>query len=283
MPRRPAARWLRLGVTLVVAYMVYAGLLFFLQREMLFPRHLIPGAPPQHPPAEAEQVWLDLPDGPVEAWFFPHPDHRSDRPGPAAIFAHGNGERIDLWPPLLVQPLRELGHGLLLVEYPGYGRSAGSPGEEAITAAMIQAWDWLTAQPGVAPDRVLLIGRSLGGGAVCALTRHRPAAGVVLMSSFTSVRSFARRYGVPSALVRDPFDNLSALTAFAGPVLLIHGRRDGVIPFAHAEQLAAATPRAELVAVESGHNDCPPDWGAFCRTLGDWLSRHAPPRPEAAG
>jgi hypothetical protein len=96
-------------------------------------------------------------------------------------------------------------------------------------------------------------------------------AALVLQSTFTSVRSFAWRYLMPPFLVRDPFDNLAAVRGFTGPVLVIHGRRDGIIPFRHGEALAAAAREGSLVPLECGHNDCPPDWSAYLDILEAFL------------
>jgi hypothetical protein len=54
-------------------------------------------------------------------------------------------------------------------------------------------------------------------------------------------------------------------------VLVIHGRRDEVVPFRHGQALAAAARQGRLIAVEAGHNDCPPDWSAFYRDLAEFL------------
>jgi fermentation-respiration switch protein FrsA (DUF1100 family) len=125
---------------------------------------------------------------------------------------------------------------------------------------METAFDYLAARPDVDSRRIVAYGRSVGGGAAAALTRQRPVAALVLESSFTSVRHMARRHGLFGPLVRDPFDNLGAVAAFEGPVLVIHGRDDRMIPPAHGRALAERARDAELVMLECGHNDCPRPW-----------------------
>ena len=104
-------------------------------------------------------------------------------------------------------------------------------------------------------------GRSLGGGAICQLAANRPLAALILESTFSSVADLARPMGVPSWLVRDPFDNLSVLREYAGPVLLLHGSRDRVIPFRHSERLHDEARQSILRPMTCGHNDCPRPWG----------------------
>ena len=94
------------------------------------------------------------------------------------------------------------------------------------------------------------------GGRACALARQRPLAALVLSAGFTGVGAYARRYLLPSLLVRHSFDNEGAVRAFRGPVLVQHGTRDRTIPFAHGERLAAD---GRLIRYECGHNDYP--WG----------------------
>ena len=91
------------------------------------------------------------------------------------------------------------------------------------------------------------------------------------MSSFKSVSAFAVRYLAPAFLIRDPFDNLAAVRRYQGPVLVIHGSFDEVIPFGHGQALHAAARNGKMIVYESGHNDCPPDWAVFWRDVEDFL------------
>ncbi len=253
---------------LFVCYAAYCVFLFFMQRQILFPRSLIPTPPqPDEDLPGVEEIWLDTPSGKVEAWFLPANREDSPQGAPAVIFAHGNGELIDYWPQTLKR-FTEMGIGLLLVEYPGYGRSAGSPSQKSITDAFVTAYDILAARNDTDTDRIIFFGRSLGGAAVCALMAHRPSAALVLMSAFTRVRAFTSRYLAPGFLVRDPFDNLSAVQNYQKPVLVIHGKSDTIIPYSHGQALYKASHRGKLITYQAGHNDCPPDWNIFWQDIG---------------
>ncbi len=108
--------------------------------------------------------------------------------------------------------------------------------------------------------RIVAYGRSLGGGAACALAREREVAALILESAFTSVSAIAQRLGVPRPLVRDRYDNLTTVASLDIPVLVVHGERDTIIPVSHGEELARAA-GVELVRLPCGHNDCPRPWG----------------------
>jgi fermentation-respiration switch protein FrsA (DUF1100 family) len=174
------------------------------------------------------------------------------------IFAHGNAELIDFLAEEL-QPFTKLGLTVLLVEYPGYGRSEGRPSQESIRNTFTAAYDMLVSRKDVDPHRIVLFGRSVGGGAACLLADHRPSAALILQSSFKSVRSFATRFLVPDFLVRDPFDNISVVRNYEKPVLVIHGKNDEIIPFSHGVALDRAAPNGKMIAYQCGHNDLPPD------------------------
>lgn len=243
-----------------------------LQRQMLFPRGVIP-EPPEHPTVQlTERVWFRTDAGRVEGWFMAPPDIPPGRRVPAVVFAHGNAELIDTWPEEF-RRYNRMGIALLLVEYPGYGRSEGSPSQKRITQTLTVAYDWLVNRPEVDAGRIVLHGRSLGGGAVCRLAEKRPSAAMILQSTFTSARSFAIHYGVPGFLVLDPFDNLSVIRDYPHPVLIFHGERDEVIPVRHGRKLAAEAPNAELILYACGHNDCPPNLTAFWRDIEHFLKQ----------
>lgn len=252
-------------------YLAYLGLLYFLARPMIFPRSQT-GYLPDEPAADARMIkeWIPTTAGKVETWFLPPVATDKDRPAPVVIFGHGNAELID-YAREEFQPLTEAGVAVLLVEYPGYGRSEGSPSQASITEAFSAAYDMLLERHRVDPDRIILFGRSLGGGAVCALAARRKCAAIILVSSFTSIRSFAARFLVPGFLVRDPFDNLAVVSTYAGPILIIHGRHDEIIPYRHALALHRASPNSELITYACSHNDCPPSWDQYWKDVLSFL------------
>jgi pimeloyl-ACP methyl ester carboxylesterase len=264
-------RLLAIGAILLVAYF---GLLFLAQRRLVFQ------PPPGRPPPDrgrAEVVRLRVPSvGSVEALYLA-PQAGGDRPAPLLLFTHGNAELADDWVDGFDVP-RLWGWGVLLLEYPGYGRSDGRPSERSITAAALAAFDWASRQPGIDDRRIVAYGRSLGGAPAARVAAERPVAALVLESAFTSVRSLARRFLAPGLLVRDPFDVMADVKRFNGAVLVVHGGSDSVVPAEHGRALAAALPTAEYHELRCGHNDCPRPWPqlkAFLDSRG--LSAGSPP------
>ena len=260
---RPALVGASVLIGLLVVY--WAGL-FVWQRALLFPAPPLAGAAAR--PADAEAVWLETAGGRVEAWYL-MPLVAARGPAPLLLFTHGNGELIDYWPSAFEEPRRS-GLAVLLLEYPGYGRSGGAPSQRSVTEAVLAAFDWARQQPSVDATRIIAYGRSVGGGAATALAGARPVAAMILESTFTSVPMFARRFGAPGLLVRDRFDNLAAVRRFTRPLLILHGEHDEIIPVAEGRALHAAQPASEFYLMPCGHNDCARPWGAIER----FLTRH---------
>ena len=257
----------------VLIYAVYSGYYFFMQRSIIYPRHIIRTPPYISDSVPGlERIWLETESGRVEAWYLPASDSSKQLPVPAMIIAHGNAELIDYWPPI-VQEIREMGMSVLLVEYPGYGRSEGKPGEASLTETFITAYDSLVSKPEVDAARILLFGRSIGSGVICALARERPSAAMILMSPFSSISSMASDYYLPGFLAKDKFDNLDLISSYDNPVLFVHGRKDRIIPYKHSEKLLAAARNGELITYERGHNDLIDDWSLFWNEVRPFLIR----------
>lgn len=259
---------LKISILTGGAYVGYLLLVFLMQRQILYPGRAIKvnGATP----AGIVQLGVVTAAGRGEAWLMPPLKRNQGERRPLVIFFHGNGEVIDYLPEQ-VEGFRELGMGVLLVEYPGFGRSPGHPTEESITATAVAAYDAALQREEVDPERIVLFGRSLGGGAACALALRRPGAAMILQSTFTSTRPFARSFLAPGFIVKDVFDNGAVVAAYRRPLLLFHGSRDTIIPPEHGRELKRLAPQARLVEFPCGHNDFPRDPREFYRTIAVFL------------
>jgi hypothetical protein len=266
--RQTLLTWL---VLLVACYAVYAGLLYATQRSLMFPAAASdwPRRSRVATPGWSE-VQVPASFGAVRVLYRPAPDAK---PGAALIYLHGNAEfaddNVDSFPALAAQ-----GVHLALIEYPGYAGAAGAPTFDSLREAATVTYDWLRQRPDVDAARIVAAGRSVGTGPAAELSAHRTLRALVLMSPFTSVADFACARGLPAFLVRDPFDNRARLRAYAGPVLILHGRHDEIIPYAHGRALAAVAHSATLRDYPCGHNDCPWFEPEFEATLLGFLHRH---------
>lgn len=257
--RRPAAVLRRLVFIVVGGYLFWCGALFVLQDSLIFPADMAP-SPLKRIPYGKSTVVTEFPlddGGTVMSWYVPA-RVASSRPGPVAIFFHGNAEIID-FEDEIVQPYLGLGVSVLLPEYRGYGLAGGKPSEAAIVADCVRFYDALLKRPDVDPTRIVFHGRSLGGAVAVQVATQRKPAAMILQSTFTSLTRMARGYGAPSFLLRHGFRTDEQIGGLGVPLLLAHGRRDDIVPFRHAEQLKALVPGAELIAFDCDHNGFPGD------------------------
>ncbi|HEY9249555.1 MAG TPA: hypothetical protein VIO38_10500 [Rariglobus sp.] len=178
-----------------------------------------------------------------------------ENPRSAWLVLHGNaGQASDRQYIVDVLPADA---SVYILEYPGYGLRPGTPSMNAINAAAAEACaDVRTRHPAV-PLGVL--GESLGSGPasfLCSLPN--PPDRAVLMVPYDNLLSVAKehiRYLPVGLLMRDKWDNVKSLSAYAGRVEIFAARHDTVIPVAHARALARSVPHARYVELPCGHND----------------------------
>lgn len=179
------------------------------------------------------------------------------RPNPTStytlLYTHGNAEDLGDIQSVL-QYLQDSGFSVFAFDYRGYGTSQGTPSERNAYRDIDTAYNYLTQQLGVPPQRIIAFGRSVGGGVAVDLAARKPLAGLIIESAFTS----AFRVIVPIPILPfDKFRNIAKIKKVSCPVLVMHGKADEVIPFHHGQQLfnAASEPKQYLWVDGAGHND----------------------------
>lgn len=224
-------------------------LFFFLFAQVVSKRLLfVPG--PASYQADETIVMVPAKDGPQLAVFW------APVAGAAktVFYFHGNAE--DLGHTMFVlNNYRLQGLNVLSFDYRGYGLSEGVPTEKNTYADANAVLDYAIANFGVEPDRVVLHGRSLGGGVAMELAARRGALGLVLESTFLSVY---RLYLPLSWVPGDKYKNAKKAPKVTCPTLVIHGAQDSVVPFSHGGELAAlmGSEQVKTLWIEGvGHND----------------------------
>lgn len=254
--RATAAAMVRVATIAGVAYAGIVLYIHFTQAALIF----LPDTPTRsvdRTPAlldlDYEEVWLTTSDGlGIHGWFIPA--ERAD--APAVAFFHGNagniGHRLDT-----IALLHGLDVATLIIDYRGYGRSAGQPGEEGLYRDAEAAWDWL-AERGYGERQIIAFGRSLGGAVAAELALRRPLAAVITDSTFSSMVDMGREIypWLPvNLLLRHRFDTRDKLERIDVPTLVLHSRDDDLVSFDHARRLAAVRPPVvKLVELSGGHN-----------------------------
>ncbi len=151
---------------------------------------------------------------------------------------------------------------VLLFDYRGYGHSDGSPDEEGVGLDAVAAYDE-ALRLGYSPQNLIINGSSLGGAVALALAEKRPSAGLVIESSFTSIPDMAAIYysWLPRWAMNIDFNSLERIRRWQGPLLVIHGSDDELIPTEMGRQLYAACPSTEksFLLMQGGNHSAPCD------------------------
>ena len=169
------------------------------------------------------------------AWYLPPPATNGVR-GPIFLYFDGNAGRPESWASRW-QQIQEGGAGFLAVYYRGYSGSTGHPSEAGLYEDARAGYAWLTAHDYAASD-IVIHGFSLGAGPAVHLASERPARALVLEGAYTGVDDVARGWVGPlAALVVDRYPTRDFIPRVHMPVLIVHGDRDMVVPFAQGERL----------------------------------------------
>jgi len=241
-----------------LCYALIATWVYFNQRSMLYAPRRDLVATPAGIGLAYEELWLTTSLGTrINAWWIPHPEARF-----TVLFCHGNGGNISH----RLETIRichELGLSVMIHDYSGYGQSDGEPSEEGTRADTRTAWDWLIHEKDIAPDSVILFGRSLGGAVAADLagqlaTKNIHPAGCILESTFTSVPDMGA-YIYPWLPVRQlasyQYNSGQALQNVRVPALFAHSQDDDIVPYALGVELHSGyTGPKSFLEMRGDHN-----------------------------
>jgi len=226
-----------------------------------------------------EEVFFHAGDGTrLHGWFFPA-DPGSPWVDVALLLMHGNAgnisHRLHFYEAWL-----GLGLNVFAFDYRGFGRSEGKASEEGTYQDAQAAVAWLR-QRGFAPDRILALGKSLGGGIASELALRERVGALILQSTFTSIPDIGAELfsWLPVRRMNSiKYDTLQKLPRIDVPVLILHSRADALIGFHHAERnFAAARDPKMLVEAKGDHNNLlEADRAGYLRGLKAFLERHVP-------
>ena len=213
-----------------------------------------------------DDIYFNTPDGlTLHGWFFITREKRG-----TILVLHGNAENLSthvngvLW-------LVEAGYNVFIFDYRGYGRSEGRPTIEGAHVDAETALSMMMTLPGVEPDRIVILGQSLGGAIAVYLVANTPCKdhirALIIDSAFSSYRRIGRetvaqccvtwpvQYPL-SFLVNDDYSPVKWIQDVSPvPVLIIHGNQDHVVPEHHGRILyeAALEPKEYWETSVPGH------------------------------
>ncbi|WP_344264000.1 alpha/beta hydrolase [Streptomyces sodiiphilus] len=248
----PVAAVVKVLAVLAALWLLLVVLAWAFQSRLIYLPDTSAPAPPGTP--GLEEVGYRTGDGlELSGWFLP----ARGEPVTTVVVANGNaGNRANRLP--LAEGLAERGHSVLLTDYRGYGGNPGSPGEEGLIADLTAAVDYAASRPDTDPDRIVLLGESVGSGVAAAVAARQPPAALVLRSPFPELADVARthyRFLPVGLLLRDRFETGARLARYDGPLLVVAGDDDSIVPTGLSREVAENHDGRYAEIAGAGHND----------------------------
>jgi fermentation-respiration switch protein FrsA (DUF1100 family) len=254
--RSEQKRVMRLLITAAVVVGALKLFVWWLEPRMAF--YPIRGV--QETPATVGLAFTDVriptEDGEtLHAWWLQHPSPRAQ-----VIFWHGNGGNLSLWLDVIAE-LRRRGFSVLAVDYRGYGASTGRPSERGLYRDAEASVQLFTERLRTPDTPVIYWGRSIGSAVAAYVASKTPPPALVLESPFPDIRTILRTNPVLwalSFLSSYRFTTSKYLERYQGPLLVVHGDADSIIPFSAGRRVfdrARSSLKRFVVVQSADHND----------------------------
>ena len=267
---------------LACLYLLAVGVACSFQRSLLYrPDPVLRPPDPSGPPVQVIRLTTGDGERLVAWWLAPQPGK------PVILYFGGNGDSL-IGETARLRLIGRAGVGALTVAYRGYSGSSGHPTEAGLHADAEAAYAWLAQR--YPPQAIVIDGHSLGAGVAVRLAATRPARALILESPFTSATDVAAGmlpWAPVSLLMWDRFESDRWIGKVHMPVLVVHGDRDGVIPFEVGTRLftLANQPKTFIRIPGGGHDDLP-EHGLYDRIwvflgVATQTAPSVPPRPAA--
>jgi fermentation-respiration switch protein FrsA (DUF1100 family) len=242
-----------LACLIVVLYFVVIVVLFVYQARLIF----YPGKLPRNfifkLGDKDKEIFLETSDHEeIHALYY-----EGGRPE-VILYFHGNAGDLSGWQ-FVSEDFTVHDYNFLIIDYRGYGKSTGTLSEEGLYADADAAYEFLISK-GFAAQQIIVYGRSIGSGVAVDLASRYPVKGLILESPYSSLSKLANEklpFLFPSLYLRFRFNNLEKIKKVKGPVILLHGGNDSLIPSSHSERLLKKiTSKKKLIIIREGsHND----------------------------
>ncbi len=228
---------------IVVPYILIGFYAYFRAESMIFRPHQITFKD------DFSTIKLTTPTGDkISAKFF-----KNEKAEFTILYSHGNAEDIFTSTPFF-EKLSNNGFNVLAYDYRGYGTSEGTPSEKNSYEDIKTAYNYLVNEQKIAPEQIIIHGRSLGGAISIDLASRKKCGGLIVESPFVS--AFRVMTGI-SVYPFDKFESINKIGEVKCPILFIHGTNDTLIAFWHGQKLfeAANEPKTFYAVENAGHND----------------------------
>jgi uncharacterized protein len=186
----------------------------------------------------------------INAWYIPAPQNNG-----TVLFCRGNKGNLsdDLG---IIESWNRCGYNILSFDYRGYGISQGTPSEDGFYKDARAAYKWLESK-NLTKKRFLIHGHSIGGGVASKLAVEVDCDGLILESTFTSLKDLAQQKFpmLPTSLICfSDFPTINRLSSVKAPIYVIHSPEDKNIPFKMAKEIYDSANLPKMFLTLKGEN-----------------------------
>ncbi|MBP5698569.1 MAG: alpha/beta hydrolase [Alphaproteobacteria bacterium] len=220
----------------LITLLIYCGVLYSIQEELIFypNKHYVS---PQKKSLDMfeEKPFISHDGTKIMAWYY-----KGDIDKPAILFFHGNAGQIATFAPEL-RLLTENNYTVFAVEIRGFAGIKGKLTQENLFKDAAVAFDWLKKE---GYKTIVVYGYSFGTSIASGLTSLRDVDGLILTSPFSSLESLVSEMPIPLApyLLKYKLPSIKYISQYKKPLLLIHSKKDKLIPYHHSQWLYDACP-----------------------------------------
>lgn len=196
--------------------------------------------------SKAEELTFETENGSISGWML----HNAQDSAPLVLYFCGNGENSS------TRMLKIMNKGLLkafkgcniaILDYPGYGKTEGSPSEATLKEFGLSAFDALARRSDVDKDRIIVFGYSMGTGVADYVASQRKVGGLILMAPYADgydlFNGFINIFHGPlRVLVSFRMESVKFAENVAVKPLIVASKSDELVNYNSSERLSKAFP-----------------------------------------
>lgn len=153
------------------------------------------------------------------------------------LYSHGNSSSLGTIYPFLYDIATQFKCNIVSYDYSGYGQSQGTPSEDMIKSNVTSVYKFMRDKLAIEKEKIIVMGHSIGSFPSVHIAEHKPSiAGLILISPIASGKMYTNDKGNDYKGI-DIFSNARKIKKVQCPLLLIHGKGDKDISYAHSVTL----------------------------------------------
>jgi hypothetical protein len=241
-----------------------------IDRLIFFPKKSISG---YSEPWKSSEFILNVNQQLLHGWFV---KAEFVEKSPLIIYYGGNAEDVSINLSYL-QPAEPQATSWLLMNYRGFGKSTGKPSQAGVFADALAVYDHLIKNTGISPEKIFLMGRSIGSSVAAYVASQRKVGGLILVTPFDSIVNFAPKFFKIFPIKRyleKYFNTQKYLEGVQGKILVIAAGRDEVVPKINLENLINQfKDQLEVVEIKKANHQNIADFHEFESAVNEYIHR----------